>query len=273
MAVMRLLPRAQTIYAGGRILFDGQDLLAQSEKTMRRLRGSQIAMIFQEPMTSLNPVLTVGDQVAEGLRLHRGLNAQAAAVQVVKLLDMVGIAAAAKRVSAYAHELSGGQRQRVMIAMALACQPKLLIADEPTTALDVTVQAQILRLLGDLRREFDMAMLLITHDLALVADHCDRVAVMYAGRVAEGRSVGALFAHPAHPYTQALLQTAPAGHLPGRLLPTIAGSVPPLGARGDDCLFATRCPRADARCQKAAPLLALGGDSQEQAACWYADVS
>ncbi len=271
MAVMRLLPRAQTVYAGGRILFEGQDLLALPEKAMRQLRGSQIAMIFQEPMTSLNPVLTVGDQVAEGLRLHRGMDAQAAAAQVVKLLDMVGIATAAKRVHAYAHELSGGQRQRVMIAMALACQPKLLIADEPTTALDVTVQAQILRLLADLRREFNMAMLWITHDLALVADHCDSVAVMYAGRIAEKRSVAALFDHPAHPYTRALLQTAPARHPPGELLPTIAGTVPPLGARGENCLFASRCSRADARCEKAAPMTVLGGKPEEQAACWYAD--
>jgi len=270
LAVMRLLPRAQTVYAGGRILFDGNDLLALSEKAMRGLRGSQIAMIFQEPMTSLNPVLTVGEQIAESLRLHRRMDAQAAAAQVVKLLDMVGIATAAKRAHAYAHEMSGGQRQRVMIAMALACQPQLLIADEPTTALDVTVQAQILRLLGDLRREFNMALLLITHDLALVADHCDDVAVMYAGRVAEKRSVDALFARPAHPYTQALLQTAPAGHEPGQLLPTIAGSVPPLGERGRDCLFASRCPRADARCREAPPLTALAGNPQEQAACWYA---
>ena len=270
LAVMRLLPRAQTIYAGGRIVFDGRNLLAESEKSMRGLRGSQIAMIFQEPMTSLNPVLTVGEQVAESLRLHRGMDARAAAAQVVKLLDMVGIATAAKRANAYAHEMSGGQRQRVMIAMALACQPKLLIADEPTTALDVTVQAQILRLLGDLRREFNMAMLLITHDLALVADHCDEVAVMYAGRVAEKRSVGALFAQPAHPYTRALLQTAPAGHEPGQLLPTIAGSVPPLGARGDNCLFASRCPQVEARCQKAPPLAALGGQPDELAACWVA---
>jgi len=273
LAIMRLLPRAQTNYAGGRILFGGEDLLTRSEKSMRGLRGSQIAMIFQEPMTSLNPVLTVGDQVAEGLRLHRGMDARAAALQVVRLLDLVGIAAAAKRAGAYAHELSGGQRQRVMIAMALACEPKLLIADEPTTALDVTVQAQILRLLGDLRREFNMAMLLITHDLALVADHCDAVAVMYAGRVAEKRSVQALFAQPAHPYTRALLETAPASHTPGTLLPTISGTVPPLGARGDNCLFASRCPRADARCEQAAPLLALGGSLEEQAACWYADAA
>ncbi|MBL8339569.1 MAG: ABC transporter ATP-binding protein [Rhodoferax sp.] len=270
LAVMRLLPRAQTIYAGGRILFDGQDLLTQSERAMRALRGSRIAMIFQEPMTSLNPVLTVGEQVAESLRLHRGMDASAAAAQVVKLLDMVGIAGAAKRAGAYAHEMSGGQRQRVMIAMALACQPQLLIADEPTTALDVTVQAQILRLLGDLRREFNMAMLLITHDLALVADHCDQVAVMYAGRVAERRSVQALFARPAHPYTQALLQTAPAGHAPGQLLPTIAGAVPPLGARGDDCLFASRCTRAEDRCRRAPPLAPLAGQAQEQVACWVA---
>jgi oligopeptide/dipeptide ABC transporter ATP-binding protein len=155
--------------------------------------------------------------------------------------------------------------------MALACQPKLLIADEPTTALDVTVQAQILRLLDDLRREFNMAMLLITHDLALVADHCDAVTVMYAGRVVEQRSVEALFAKPAHPYTRALLQTAPAQHRPGSLLPTISGSVPPLGARGDNCLFASRCPRADARCEQAPPLLPVGGGPYEQAACWYAD--
>ena len=271
LAVMRLLPPTQTRCVSGQILFDGQDLLAQPEKTMRQLRGSQIAMIFQEPMTSLNPVLSVGEQVAEGLRLHRGLDAQAASAQVVKLLDRVGIATAAKRMKAYAHELSGGQRQRVMIAMALACQPKLLIADEPTTALDVTVQAQILRLLGELQGEYNMAMLLITHDLALVADHCDSVAVMYAGRVAERRSVAALFAQPAHPYTQALLQTEPAGHPAGSLLPTIAGAVPPLGQRGSDCLFASRCTRADARCKQAAPLLSLGGNSEEQAACWNAD--
>jgi peptide/nickel transport system ATP-binding protein len=271
MAIMRLLPRTQTVYAGGRILYGGRDLLTCSDRDMRQLRGSQIAMIFQEPMTSLNPVLTVGDQVAESLRLHRDMGAQAAAAEVVRLLDLVGIAAAAKRAGAFAHELSGGQRQRVMIAMALACQPKLLIADEPTTALDVTVQAQILRLLDELRREFQMAMLLITHDLALVADHCDTVTVMYAGRVAEKRSVQTLFARPAHPYTRALLQTAPAQHPPGTELPTIAGSVPSLGVRGANCLFVSRCPRADARCEQAPPLLPVGDSPDEQAACWYAD--
>ena len=275
LAILRLLPRAQVRYAGGAIRFDGEDLLQRSEAEMRRLRGSRIAMIFQEPMTSLNPVLSIGEQVAEGLRLHRGLDARAAEAEVVRLLDMVGIPAAARRARAHAHELSGGQRQRVMIAMALACRPQLLIADEPTTALDVTVQAQILRLLDELRRELGMALLLITHDLALVADHCDRVAVMYAGRVAERRSVQALFQRPAHPYTRALLQTAPARHPPGQPLPTIAGAVPPLGQRGQDCLFAARCPRADTRCTQAPELAPLDGDAGEDVACWHvgADVA
>ena len=270
LAVMRLLPPKQTVYASGRILFGGIDLLQQPEKTMRSLRGSQMAMIFQEPMTSLNPVLSVGEQIAESLRLHRRMNNNATRREVVRLLDLVGIAGAAKRASAYPHEMSGGQRQRVMIAMALACQPKLLIADEPTTALDVTVQAQILRLLDDLRREFNMGMLLITHDLALVADHCDTVAVMYAGRIAEQRSVKALFESPAHPYTQALLSTAPAQHAPGSWLPTIAGAVPPLGQRGDNCLFASRCSKAQQRCQQAPELEALGASGTEQVACWFA---
>ena len=270
LAVMRLLPPAQTVYASGRIVFAGMNLLEQSEKAMRGLRGSRIAMIFQEPMTSLNPVLAVGEQVAESLRLHRGMDRRAASHEVVRLLDLVGIAGAAKRANAYPHELSGGQRQRVMIAMALACRPELLIADEPTTALDVTVQAQILRLLDELRRELNMGMLLITHDLALVADHCDAVTVMYAGRIAEQRSVATLFEQPAHPYTQALLHTAPAGHPPGSMLPTIPGAVPPLGQRGDNCLFAARCGKAQIRCEKAPPLLALNGDANERVACWFA---
>ena len=270
LAVMRLLPARQTEYAAGRILLDGSNLLEQSEKSMRALRGSRMAMIFQEPMTSLNPVLPVGEQVAESLRLHRSMDHRHASAEVVRLLDLVGIPAAARRTHAYPHELSGGQRQRVMIAIALACRPRLLIADEPTTALDVTVQAQILRLLDDLRADFGMGMLLITHDLALVADHCDQVAVMYAGRVAERRTVRGLFGQPLHPYTCALLQTAPAGHAPGSVLPVIAGSVPPLGERGPGCHFATRCSKAGARCKDAPPLEPQGGDDRERVACWYA---
>lgn len=270
LAVMRLLPPKQTRYAAGRVLFEGTDLLALDEASMRRLRGSRVAMIFQEPMTSLNPVLTVGEQVAESLRLHRGMDAAAARAEVIRLLDLVGIPGAARRASAFAHELSGGQRQRVMIAIALACRPRLLIADEPTTALDVTVQAQILRLLGELQREFGMGMLLITHDLALVADHCNNVVVMYAGRVAERRSTDSLFSRPAHPYTRALLQTAPSQHPPGTLLPVIAGSVPPLHARGAGCHFAGRCPMADERCSQAPALRPLGGDDRQAASCWHA---
>ena len=268
LAIMRLLPSRQTRYASGRILFNGDDLLQHSEPTMRSLRGRSMAMIFQEPMTSLNPVLPVGEQVAESLRLHRAMDARQASAEVVRLFDLVGISAAARRVTAYPHELSGGQRQRVMIAIALACRPRLLIADEPTTALDVTVQAQILRLLDALRREFGMGMLLITHDLALVADHCDHVAVMYAGRVAENRSVAALFAEPAHPYTRALLQTTPAQHAPGSVLPVITGSVPALDARGSGCHFASRCALVNPRCSAAPPLTALAQGGREQVACW-----
>ncbi len=268
LAIMRLLAARQTRYTTGRILLEGDDLLQHDERHLRSLRGSRMAMIFQEPMTSLNPVLTVGEQVAESLRLHRAMDSREADAEVVRLLDLVGIPGAARRAAAYPHELSGGQRQRVMIAIALACRPRLLIADEPTTALDVTVQAQILRLLDDLRREFGMGMLLITHDLALVADHCDRVAVMYAGRVAEDRSVAALFAKPAHPYTRALLLTTPAQHVPGSVLPVIAGSVPALDARGSGCHFASRCELVHARCSVAPPLTGLAPGQQELVACW-----
>ncbi len=270
LAIMRLLPAHQVVYETGEIWFQGRNLLALTERNMRSLRGRDIAMIFQEPMTSLNPVLTVGEQIAESLRLHRGIRGLAARAEATRLLDLVGIAGAAQRVNAYPHEMSGGQRQRVMIAMALACQPKLLIADEPTTALDVTVQAQILRLLDDLRREFQMAMLLISHDLGLVSDHCDAVAVMYAGRIAERRSTAALFSRPAHPYTEALLHTAPSGHPPGSILPTIPGAVPALTQRGANCHFQSRCGFAGDACHKAPPLSPLPGQSDaEQVACWH----
>ena len=269
LAVMGLLARGGVRNAA-HMRFQGNDIAALDERAMSRLRGDKIGMIFQEPMTSLNPAYTVGSQMAEVLRRHRGSTRRAALDRAADFLARVGITAPGLRLGQFPHQLSGGLRQRVMIAMALLCEPELLIADEPTTALDVTVQAQILRLLDDLRREFNMGMLLITHDLALVADHCDDVTVMYAGRIAERRTVQALFAQPAHPYTQALLRTAPAQHAPGSLLPTISGAVPPLGQRGDTCLFAARCDKAQDVCQQAPALAPLNGSATEQVACWFA---
>ena len=269
LAIMRLLPNAR--YLQGSMRLDGQELLGLSEKQMRRLRGNRMAMIFQEPMTSLNPLMSVGSQIAEAVKLHRGLDSRAALAQATKLLDTVGIPGAARRTHARPHELSGGQRQRVMIAMALACKPRLLMADEPTTALDVTVQAQILDLLDALKQEMGMALLLITHDLAIVSNYCDAVSVMYAGRIVESRPVEALFDGPAHPYTEALLKTSPSEHAPGSMLPTIQGSVPALGKRGAGCLFAPRCAYARANCHQLAPEpTAVAGEAGlATVACWY----
>ncbi len=264
LSIMRLLPDPPVKVTSGRILFDGIDLLTLDAEKLRALRGDRIGMIFQEPMTSLNPVFTIGDQIAEVLTIHRTISRQAARDRVVELLNLVGIAAAAGQLDRYAHQLSGGQRQRVMIAIALACEPRLLIADEPTTALDVTVQAQILALIDGLRRERGMACLLITHDLGVVSEVCDRAAVMYAGRIVEEAPVDQLFAHPRHRYTRALLDTIPANNQPGMLLPAIAGSVPPPGARGAGCAFAPRCGHAIARC---ATLPLLTG-AQHRVACW-----
>jgi peptide/nickel transport system ATP-binding protein len=206
-AILRLLPPGVRI-AGGRVLFEGSDLAALSEEGMRRVRGRRIAMVFQEPMTALNPAFTVGAQVAEAIRAHHRLGRSAARAEVLRLLDRVGFAGAGRRLDAYAHELSGGQRQRVVIAMALACGPALLLADEPTTALDVTVQAQILDLLRSLRQELGLAVLLVTHDLAVVSQTCDRALVMYRGRLVEEGPVGELFSRPEHPHTRALLEAA-----------------------------------------------------------------
>ncbi len=267
LSIMRLLPEQGSIDAGA-VLLEGRDLLALPEASMRAVRGGAIGMIFQEPMTSLNPVLSIGEQVGESLRRHRHLGGAALRVESINLLNAVGLPDAARRISEYPFQLSGGMKQRVMIAMALAGNPRLLIADEPTTALDVTIQAQVLQLLRSIQRERGMGMLLITHDLALVADHCDRVAVMYAGRVAEDRSVAALFAKPAHPYTRALLLTTPAQHVPGSVLPVIAGSVPALDARGSGCHFASRCELVHARCSVAPPLTGLAPGQQELVACW-----
>jgi peptide/nickel transport system ATP-binding protein len=255
LAIMRLLPRGARIVAGS-VVFDGRDLASLPEHAMRRVRGREIAMIFQEPMTSLNPVLTVGTQIGEVLRLHEGLSARAAHARAVELLDLVRVADPHRRVDDHPHRLSGGMRQRVMIAMAVACNPRLLIADEPTTALDVTIQAQVLDLLDRLRRDLGMALLLITHDLGVVGQWADRVVVMYAGRKAEEADAATLFADPRHPYTRGLLAASPrlvtTAHYRQGPLAEIAGTISSaLGEPG--CPFVPRCPLARASCRTAPP--------------------
>jgi peptide/nickel transport system ATP-binding protein len=249
LAIMGLLP--DTASVGGAIRLAGRDLTALSPEQRRLLRGGEMAMIFQEPMTSLNPAFTAGEQVAEALRLHQGLDDAAAFAEAVRMIDRVRIPDAARRARQYPHQLSGGMRQRVMIAMALACRPKLLIADEPTTALDVTVQAQILSLLDDMKRETGTAVVLVTHDLGVVADHADEVAVMYAGQIVEESSAAALFAHPQHPYTEGLLGAMPqVGGLEERLA-VIRGQVPLPHEMPSGCRFAPRCDYAVDACRSA----------------------
>jgi oligopeptide/dipeptide ABC transporter ATP-binding protein len=243
LSVMRLVPQPPgEIMTGSEIRFDGRDLLALPESEMRRVRGNDIAMIFQEPMTSLNPVYTIGDQIAEAVRLHRSGSRRDARQQAIDVLRLVGIPDPAERVDAYPHQLSGGQRQRVMIAMALSCEPDLLIADEPTTALDVTIQAQILDLLAGLRQRLGMAVVLITHDLGVVAEVCDRVIVMYAGRVVEEGTVEQIFRDPRHPYTQGLMRAIPRLGRSTDRLAVIPGLVPSPTEWPHGCRFADRCP-------------------------------
>jgi peptide/nickel transport system ATP-binding protein len=254
LALMNLLPKAATRRAA-RISFDGIDLAGLSPAAMNDLRGNRIAMIFQEPMTALNPAYTIGDQMTEGYRRHKGASAGEAEARAVELLGKVGIANARERLGQYPHQLSGGLRQRVMIAMALMCGPDLLIADEPTTALDVTIQAQILRLLVDLAKEFGLALVLITHDLGLVARIANRVAVMYAGEIVETGAAADLFANPRHPYTRGLLECIP---VPGRTergarLGAIPGVVPSLVGRLEGCAFRSRCAHAQPACAAAVP--------------------
>ncbi len=267
MTLLRLLPSPPSRIDGGRVLFDGQDLTRLRERDMRRVRGDRIGMIFQEPMTSLNPTLSIGFQIAEVLRLHRGQGGRSARQAAIDILRQVGVGAPERRVDQYPHQLSGGLRQRVMIAMALVCRPALLIADEPTTALDVTIQAQILDLLRRLKGELGMAILLITHDFGVVAEICDEVVVMYAGRIVERATVRQLFRTPRHPYTCGLLAALPKLGSRGRAIPGIPGMVPPPGARGRGCAFAERCPRALARCRDETPTLAAL-DDDHLAACW-----
>jgi peptide/nickel transport system ATP-binding protein len=272
MSVLRLIPEPPG-KIGGRITFGGRDLLSLSTADMRAIRGNDISMIFQEPMTSLNPVLTVGRQIREPLRLHQKLDGTAAQKRAVEMLAMVGIPEPQRRVDEYPHQMSGGMRQRVMIAMALACNPKLLIADEPTTALDVTVQAQILDLMRDLKRRVGAAIMLITHDLGVVAEVAEHVVVMYAGRKVEEAPATQLFANPRHPYTQGLLGAVPklGSSLAGQSgrLSEIPGLVPSLKQRIVGCVFAGRCAQATDLCRQAAPALELKAPGH-LAACHYA---
>jgi oligopeptide/dipeptide ABC transporter ATP-binding protein len=264
LSIMRLIaPPGKTV--GGEIIFDGKNLLKLSDAEMRAIRGDDIAMIFQDPMTSLNPVFTVGEQIAEALRLHRKLSRKAARAAAIDAMREVSIPDPARRIDDYPHQLSGGMRQRVMIAMALACDPMLLIADEPTTALDVTIQAQILELLNELRRSRDLAVLLITHDLGVVAEVADRVAVMYTGRIVEESSVQELFARPKHPYTEGLLRSVPkltTEHVAKKeRLETIEGTVPSPTDLPPGCHFAPRCPYRMPRCtEEDIPLYQLEND-------------
>jgi peptide/nickel transport system ATP-binding protein len=271
LSVMRLVPDPPGRVVGGEIRFKGKDLLALSEEEMRRIRGNQISMVFQEPMTSLNPVYTVGEQIGETVRLHQKLDRKRGKERAVEMLRQVGIPAPEQRVDAYPHQLSGGMRQRVMIAMALACNPELVIADEPTTALDVTIQAQILDLLKRLQAERGMAVMLITHDLCVVAESCDAVVVMYAGRVVEQAPVRALFSRPAHPYTAGLLRSIPSlqevqSGAERPRLKTIPGMVPSLRRLPVGCRFRDRCERALEVCARVDPPLELKRDGQ-LAAC------
>jgi len=252
MSILRLVqPPGETI--GGPVEFNGRkDLLELSEREMRRIRGAEIALIFQEPMTALNPVFTIGDQIAEAILVHGQGSRAAAHEKAVELLAAVKIPDPAKRVRDYPHQLSGGMRQRVLIAIALACQPLLLIADEPTTALDVTVQAEILDLLHEMKETFHLALLLITHDLGVVAGHADRVAVMYAGRIVEEGPVRRIFQAPAHPYTRGLLASIPGGSR-GQRLAAIEGTVPNLASLPPGCAFEPRCPKRFDKCPTAPP--------------------
>ncbi len=266
LAIMGLLPRPPARITGGRISFDGVELSGLSERGMRRIRGPGIGMVFQEPMSSLNPVFTIGDQIGETLRAHERLGPAARRTRTVALLDRVGIPSAARRLDDYPHQMSGGQRQRVMIAIALACNPRLLIADEPTTALDVTIQAQILDLLLELRAERGMAVMLITHNMGVVAETADRVLVMYSGRIVEQSPAAALFDHPAHPYTTGLLACVPSLDMDLPRLQAIPGALPDPARRPPGCRFAPRCPRHIPQCDAAMPPL-LPVAAGHEAAC------
>jgi peptide/nickel transport system ATP-binding protein len=270
LSIMRLIPNPPGDIVGGEILYNGQDLLKMSDDQMRQIRGNDISMIFQEPMTSLNPVFTVGHQIDEAVILHQKVSKAEARNRAIEMLRLVGIPAPEQRYSEYPHQLSGGMRQRVMIAMALSCNPELLIADEPTTALDVTVQAQILELVTRLQEELGMGMIMITHDLGVIAEVSDRVAVMYAAKVVEYATVDEIFYNPKHPYTIGLLKSIPRLGERVERLATIEGTVPPPTNFPKGCHFCTRCPYADALCWNDEPPL-VEIETGHFAACWHID--
>lgn len=265
-SIMRLVTPPGRIEEG-EVIFNGIDLLGLSESEMQGVRGNQISMIFQEPMTSLNPVLTVGNQIAEGLKLHRGMSGDDARGEVIELLRQVGIPSPSARFGDYPHQLSGGMRQRVVIAMALACNPRLLIADEPTTALDVTIQAQILELIDRMKETSGMGLILITHDLGIVAERARHTAIMYAGRIVEYAETAEIFRNPLHPYTQGLLDSLPQNSTPGRPLKTIPGQVPELLYDLGGCGFCDRCPAKEWRCREEKPAMKEIGDGH-LVRCW-----
>ena len=272
LSILQLLPPRLGRIIGGRILFEGTDLTRLSERQLRQVRGNRIGMIFQEPMTSLNPVLSIGHQIAEAVRIHKGVSGSAARARAQEMLDLVKIPDAGRRLADYPHQFSGGMRQRVMIAMALACDPKMLIADEPTTALDVTIQAQVLKLMLELKAKTGAAIVLITHDLGVVAETCQRVVVMYAGRKVEEAPVRHLFARPAHPYTRGLLASIARGKARAKRLREIPGMVPSLREPIQGCAFAPRCAFAIDSCRRQQPALApVAGEPQHQAACLRLD--
>ena len=268
LSIMRLVEPPGRIHEGSSVVFDGRELTTLPERQLESIRGADISMVFQEPMTALNPVFTVGDQIAEAVRLHQKVDHQAGMNRAIEMLRLVGISDPKRRASQYPHELSGGMRQRVMIAMALSTSPELLIADEPTTALDVTIQAQILKLMRNLKGEFGSAILLITHDLGVVAEMCDSVAVMYAGRIVEQASTEELFASPKHPYTQGLLASIPRLGKKQERLHVITGSVPNPLAVPPGCAFRPRCPIKAPRSDRDVPSLKANGSVEHLVACW-----
>jgi oligopeptide/dipeptide ABC transporter ATP-binding protein len=270
LSILRLIPTPPGFIERGEALFAGKDLFQASEREMRAIRGNDISMIFQEPMTSLNPVYTVGSQIIEAIRLHRRMSRRAAKARAIELLDLVGIPAPSERIDSYPHTLSGGMRQRAMIAMALACEPRLLIADEPTTALDVTIQAQILDLLRSLQAELGMSIIFISHDLGVMAEFTHEIAVMYAGKIVEQAKTDALFDSPRHPYTRGLLQSLPSQRNRGQRLPTIPGIVPDLRTLPSGCRFQDRCGLVTDACRTEEP--SLQRVAEADVACFHAEV-